>query len=85
MVTGTKSNHECNRGDTVHRCIDISRYFSRDTYRDIVFLLLQFFFFGTMIFISTEKIHNNRSTCDFCKVIPQIHNYFVKIFCENIL
>ena len=22
------------------------------------------------------------STCDFCKVIPQIHSYFVKIFCE---
>ena len=25
------------RGGTIHRCIDISRYFSRDTYRDIIF------------------------------------------------
>ena len=22
---------------------------------------------------------------DFCKVIPQIHNYFVKIFCEILI
>ena len=25
------------RGGTIHRRIDISRYFSRDTYRDIIF------------------------------------------------
>ena len=40
------------RGGTIHRCIDISRYFSRDTYRDIIFYNRDFFFFfSTMIFI----------------------------------
>ena len=33
------------RGGTIHRCIDISRYFSRDTYRDIIFYNHNFFFF----------------------------------------
>ena len=32
------------RGGTIHRCIDISRYFSRDTYRDIIFYNRDFFF-----------------------------------------
>ena len=45
------------RGGTIHRCIDISRYFSRDTYRDIIFynhiffFITFFFFLATMIFI----------------------------------
>ena len=51
------------RGGTIHRCIDISRYFSRDTYRDIIFYNHNFFFFSfcfsTMIFIWAEKRHNN--------------------------
>ena len=37
------------RGGTIHRCIDISRYFSRDTYRDIIFYnhnFLYIFFFN---------------------------------------
>ena len=33
------------RGGTIHRCIDISRYFSRDTYRDIIFYNHNFCFF----------------------------------------
>ena len=33
------------RGGTIHRCIDISRYISRDTYRDIIFYNHNFFFF----------------------------------------
>ena len=33
------------RGGTIHRCIDISRYFSRDIYRDIIFYNRNFFFF----------------------------------------
>ena len=32
------------RGATIHRCIDISRYFSRDTYRDIIFYNCDFVF-----------------------------------------
>ena len=49
----------CRRG-TIHRCIDISRYFSHDTYRDIIFYNHNFFFldfcnsyffFATTIFI----------------------------------
>ena len=52
------------RGGTIHRYIDISRYFSRDTYRDIIFYNRN----DNMII----------STCDFGKVIPQIHSYFVK-------
>ena len=54
------------RGGKIHQCIKISRYFSRDTYRDIIFynrnsfLILFFnFIFCTMIFIYAEKIHNN--------------------------
>ena len=30
------------RGGTIHRCIDESRYFSRDTYRDIISQFLLF-------------------------------------------
>ena len=60
------------RGGTTQRCIDISRYFSRDTYHDIIFYNCNFFFFFNIY-------------CDFCKVIPQIHNYFVKIFCEILI
>ena len=44
------------RGGTIHWCIDISRYLSRDTYRDIIFYnhyfyVFFFVFFSTMIFI----------------------------------
>ena len=56
------------RGGTIHRCIDISRYFSRDTYRDIIFYNHDFL-----------KRYRVISTWDFCKVIPQIHSHFVKI------
>ena len=35
-----------------------------------------------MIFISRQKRDIIVSTCNFCKVIPQIHSYFVKIICE---
>ena len=57
----------------------------------------QYFFFITflsyffiIIFFSYNDFHLGRryiiiSTCDFCKVIPQIHNYFVKIFYEVFL
>ena len=34
----------CSRGGTIHRCIDISRYFSCDTYRDIIFYNHDLFF-----------------------------------------
>ena len=39
--------HMCvlSRGGTIHRCIDTSRYFSRDTYRDIIFYNHNFFCF----------------------------------------
>ena len=33
------------RGGTIHRCIDISRYLSRDTYLDIVFYNRNLFLF----------------------------------------
>ena len=42
------------RGGTIHRCIDISRYFSCDMYRDIIFYNHNFYFYfflATMIFI----------------------------------
>ena len=39
------SKDAMSRGGTIHRCIDISRYFSRDTYRDIIFYNHNFFFF----------------------------------------
>ena len=51
---------EVTRGGTIHRCIDILRYFSRDTYRDSIFYNRDVFvlkkkkliiFFSTMIFI----------------------------------
>ena len=38
------------RGGKIHRCIDISRYFSRDTYRDIIFYNHNFFFFLVIFF-----------------------------------
>ena len=39
-------------GGTIHRCIDISWYLSRDTYRDILFFIITIFYFlCTMIFI----------------------------------
>ena len=37
LVTRITSSTPVTRGGTIHRCIDISRYFSRDTYRDIIF------------------------------------------------
>ena len=48
------------RGGTIHRCIDVSQYFSRDMYHDIIFYNQYFFlfFFLTMIFILPKKIHN---------------------------
>ena len=59
------------RGGTIHRCIDISRYFSRDTYRDIISYNRDFIF----LFFLYNDFHLGRkdmiSTCDFFKVIPQ--------------
>ena len=75
----------------VARFIDASIYrdtFPRDTYRDIIFYNRNFFFFFffkfffTQLFSFRQKRYIIISTCDFCKVIPQIHSYFVKIFCE---
>ena len=68
------------------RFIDASIY--RDTFPAI---RIEFFFFYNrdfyFIFIFHNDFHLGRkatiiSTCDFCKVIPQIHSYFVKIICE---
>ena len=44
------------RGGTIHRCIDISRYFSRDTYRDIIFYNRNFFviYLFNLIFFSPQ-------------------------------
>ena len=83
------------RSGTIHRCIDISRYFSRDTYRDIIFynrnfvsLFILFFlkFLFSLFFFPRFSFRQKRekiiSECDFCKVIPQLHSYFVKIICE---
>ena len=76
------------RGGMIHRCIDISWYFSRDTYRDIIFYNLNFFFFLIIFFFFPQwfSFRQKRDiiiyTCNFCKVIPQIHSYFVKIICE---
>ena len=70
------------RGGTIHQCIDISRYFSSDTYRDIIFYNHNFIFFFPQLFSFRQKRYIIISTCDFCKVIPQMHSYFVKIFCE---
>ena len=60
-------------GGTIHRCIDISRYFSRDMYRDIIFYNHNFFFFfSPQLFSFRQKRYIIISTCGFCKVIPQI-------------
>ena len=46
---------------TIHRCIDASRYLSRDSYRDTVCkyrdTLIFFFFFGSLdtIILDTER------------------------------
>ena len=46
------------RGGTIHRCIDISRYFSRDTYRDIIFYKRDFlFYFLLQIFFPRNDFH----------------------------
>ena len=70
----------------MHRYIAI---FSCDTYRDIICYKCNFFLF---FFLVNNDFHSFRQkiyiiifTCDFCKVIPQIHNYFVKIFCEILI
>ena len=60
----------------VARFIDISRYFSRNTYRDIICYNCIFFF--PQWFSFRQKKDIIISTCDFCKVIPQI-----QLFCEN--
>ena len=44
-------NNKLLRGGMIHRCIDISRYFSCNTYRDIIFynyffILFQFFLYN---------------------------------------
>ena len=63
----------------VARFIDASIY--RDTCSDIIFYNHNSFF-SPPLFSFRQKRYIIISTCDFCKVIPQIHSYFVKIFCE---
>ena len=60
---GRKTERLGARGGTIHRCINISRYFCRYTYRDIFY---NFFFF------LYNEFHLGRryiiiSTCNFCK------------------
>ena len=72
------------------RFIDASIY--RDTFPAICIAILFFtitivlffliIFFFPQLFSFRQKRYIIISTCDFCKVIPQIHSYFVKIFCE---
>ena len=74
----------------VARFIDASIY--RDTFPVIriailfftiaIFLIFFDFFFSPQLFSFRQKRYIIISTCDFCKVILQIHSYFVKIFCE---
>ena len=54
------------------------RYVSRNYFLQSQF----FFFFSPQLFSFRQKRYIIISTCDFCKVIPQIHSYFVKLFCE---
>ena len=46
------------RGGTIDRCIDISRYFSRNTYRDIIFYNRNFLF-NLVIFFFFFFFHND--------------------------
>ena len=46
------------------------------------FFFFNYYFFFPQRFSFRQKRYLIISTCDFCKVIPQIHSYFVKIFCE---
>ena len=50
------------RRGTIHRCIDISRYFSRDKYRDIIFYNRDFLFFIFIyiIFVFHNDFHLGR-------------------------
>ena len=77
----------------VARFIDASIY--RDTFPTIriailfftiaillFFYYFYFLFFFPQLFSFRQKRYIIISTCDFCKVIPHIHSYFVKIFCE---
>ena len=38
-----RRTRQFSRGGTIHRCIDISRYFSRDMYHDIIFYNRDFY------------------------------------------
>ena len=74
--------------------VGVARFIEASIYRDtfpairiaillftitILFLFCLNFFF-TQLFSFGQKRYI--ITCNFCKVIPQIHSYFVKIFCE---
>ena len=75
--------------------VGVARFIDASIYRDtipviriaILFLTIAIFLF-IFIFFFHNDFHLGRkdtiiiSTCNFCKVIPQIHSYFVKIFCE---
>ena len=73
------SKPEHSRRGTMHRYIAI--------HIAILFCIITILFFSSFVqcFSFRQKRYIIISTCDFCKVIPQIHNYFMKIFCENIL
>ena len=88
VMTGPLPVYEECDGGMIHRCIDMSRYFSRDTYRNIFFFFHYFFCLICVLvqwFAFRQKRYIIISTCDFCKVIPQIRNYFVKIFGEILI
>ena len=81
-----------------HPAVGVARFIDASIYRNtfpairiailfftiaifILFFLI-FFFFFLQLFSFRQKRYIIISTCDFCKVIPQIHSYFLKIFGE---
>ena len=47
----------CSRGGTINRCIDISQYFSRDTYRNIIFFYHNFSFLFIFVYIMYNDLN----------------------------
>ena len=74
----------------VARFIDASIY--RDTILAIriailffiitIIIIYYFFFFFHNNYSFRQKRYIIISTCDLCEVIPQIHSYFMKVFCK---
>ena len=52
------------RGGTILRCINESRYFSRDTYRDIILNNHNFYLFFVMTFIYADVKFSYASDCE---------------------